>query len=288
MNVIVAITLSALMFSDTPAQEWRLKVISSDSALIYQVDGSDPAEAEFRESRGSQSPDGTLVAYVNTSDGDADIFVARADGTQERRLTRNDDIDNFPSWTADGKRLVFASARSGKWQVYSMNLDGNDVKQLTDHKIGAWWPSVGTKGQIAFLTKYLSRNKYRPVDLCLLSEGKHETLAQKIFITDFSWSPDGEMIAYGTENKLIFHRLKTGKKTEVSFDTIDRRLSSHGAYSITWRPDSLAVTCKISFLGGRAVGAEMFGDRELFVIPIGGKSSWFRPKEPFQRVEWVR
>lgn len=286
MREIAALTLFALMFGALSAEEWRLKVISSDEAETGNVEGS--AAPVFRPADASPSPDGTRVAYVSNADGDAEIFVARTDGSEQRRLTDNETIDSTPVWTKDGKRIVFASTRSGKWQVYSMDLDGADIKQLTDHKVGAWWPSVGPNGQIAFLAKYASRKKYRPVDLCLLRGEKTEALAKNTFIADYSWSPDGARIAYSSIGKLVFHDLKTAKTTEVSFSAMDEKLSWHGAHFISWRPDSLAVACRVSFLGGRAQGAEMFGDHEIFIIPVEGKSSWFRPEGPFERVEWVR
>ena len=288
MKALTAFAWLAITLSELPAQEWRLKLSSSDTAATYDADGSDRGEAEFRDVRGRLSPDGSQLATVNTTDGDADIFVSRADGTEARRLTDNDSIDSFPCWTADGKRLLFASIRSGKWQVYSMNPDGTDVQQLTEHRIGAWRPIAGPNGQFAYLIKHESRSKLRPVDLCVVRGEKHETLAKKTFITDHSWSPDGEKIAYSTLGKLIFHDLSTGMKKEVSLKSIDERLSSHGAYMIVWRPDSLAVACRLFFVGGRAVGTEMFGDDELFVISTEGETNWFRPDQPVQRVEWVR
>ena len=169
-----------------------------------------------------------------------------------------------------------------------MNIDGGDVRQLTDHKVGAWQPIVGPQGQFAYLARYDIRTKLRPVDLCIVREGKHQTLAEGIYITDHCWSPDGERIAYGTVGKLVFQNLKTSKKTEVLFDTIDERLHSFGSHFLNWRPDGLAVACRITFLGGRAVGTKMFGDNELFVIPVEGKPNWFRPTLPIQRAEWVR
>ena len=66
-----------------------------------------------------------------TESGDAEIYIARADGSQPRRVTFNPGIDTAPSWSPSGDRLVFTSDRCGKPQLFLMDADGTDVQQLT-------------------------------------------------------------------------------------------------------------------------------------------------------------
>ena len=44
------------------------------------------------------SPNGNRVAFVSYLDGDADIFVMNADGSQQTRITTNTARDIHPSW----------------------------------------------------------------------------------------------------------------------------------------------------------------------------------------------
>jgi TolB protein len=67
-----------------------------------------------------------------------DLYVMDADGSHMRRLTdnRKENIASFaPSWTPDGKGLVFASNREDlqrrKFEVYKMNLNGSGLERLT-------------------------------------------------------------------------------------------------------------------------------------------------------------
>jgi dipeptidyl aminopeptidase/acylaminoacyl peptidase len=64
-----------------------------------------------------------------------------ADGTNVRQLTSNADFDSAPSWSPDGKQIVFERAPAGTFtpgieaqekDVYVMNADGTDVRRLTD------------------------------------------------------------------------------------------------------------------------------------------------------------
>jgi len=54
----------------------------------------------------------------------------KPDGTGQKLLTNNIGHNFYPSWTADGKRIIFTSNRDGKQQLYSMNSDGTDVKMM--------------------------------------------------------------------------------------------------------------------------------------------------------------
>ena len=40
------------------------------------------------------------------------------------RLTYNDDWDSHPAYSPDGKKIVFASDRSGNDEIWIMNADG--------------------------------------------------------------------------------------------------------------------------------------------------------------------
>ena len=40
-------------------------------------------------------------------------------------------IDSYPMFSPDGKKIVFESNRSGNFEIYTINTDGSDIKQLT-------------------------------------------------------------------------------------------------------------------------------------------------------------
>jgi Tol biopolymer transport system component len=54
-----------------------------------------------------------------------------ADGSGRIDLTRDPHADITPSWSADGRRIAFASDRSGLMEIYVMNADGSGVVQVT-------------------------------------------------------------------------------------------------------------------------------------------------------------
>jgi Tol biopolymer transport system component len=64
-----------------------------------------------------------------------DIFFARADGSNPRRITSSPGYDAEATVSPTGDKIVFTSMRNGDLDLYSMKLDGTDVRQLT-HETG--------------------------------------------------------------------------------------------------------------------------------------------------------
>lgn len=114
------------------------------------------------------SPDGSRVAFVSTRDGNPEIYVMDADGTNLQRVTNDPQADGRPVFTPDGAGLVFQSQRTvnGKpfLQIYSVALDGSGLKALTTDSLNQT-PTVSPDGgTIAFAS---TRNKN--ADIWLMS-----------------------------------------------------------------------------------------------------------------------
>jgi dipeptidyl aminopeptidase/acylaminoacyl peptidase len=65
-----------------------------------------------------------LIAFASDRDGDSDIYLMRADGTDLRKLTRNRASDSQPTWSPDGSRIVFVSDRDGDEELHVMRPTG--------------------------------------------------------------------------------------------------------------------------------------------------------------------
>ena len=78
------------------------------------------------------SPDSTRVA-VNIRDQENDIWLWDLSRQTLTRLTFDADVDLSPVWTPDGRRIVFASTRTGVYNLYAREIDGSasDVRLTT-------------------------------------------------------------------------------------------------------------------------------------------------------------
>jgi serine/threonine-protein kinase len=79
------------------------------------------------------SPDGTRLA-IAAADQEHDVWIWDLKrGGALTRLTYDPNRDQHPIWSADGRRIVFASLRSGAYNLYAQAADGTgSVERLTD------------------------------------------------------------------------------------------------------------------------------------------------------------
>ena len=76
------------------------------------------------------SPNGTQVAFMSRRDGNWEIYVINADGSNLLRLTDDPAQDGLPTWSADGRVIAFVSSRGGTWGVWGMTPTGSGQRQL--------------------------------------------------------------------------------------------------------------------------------------------------------------
>jgi Tol biopolymer transport system component len=92
---------------------------------------------------------GGVIAFSSNRDGNEELYVMNADGSDQRRLTNDPAYDHLPNWSPDGARIVFTTDRSGDFETYVMNADGSNAQSLG----GGGWSIWSTDGsQIAFLS----------------------------------------------------------------------------------------------------------------------------------------
>lgn len=108
-----------------------------DATDIYTVPAAGGEETRLtqtgKDSSPAWSPDGERIAYVSQQDGNAEIYVMRADGSERKRLTDRPGSDEAPSWSPDGQRILFTSeSGDDTFDLFLMDADGSDVQRLTD------------------------------------------------------------------------------------------------------------------------------------------------------------
>jgi Tol biopolymer transport system component len=81
------------------------------------------------------TPDGARLAFtgdVRAERGtDREVFVVDAGGSNRRQLTTGPGSDRGGTWSPDGARILFTSAREGNDEINVMNADGSGQRRLT-------------------------------------------------------------------------------------------------------------------------------------------------------------
>ena len=116
------------------------------------------------------SPDGTKIVYrawhpvdsALTSYRDLlaqrlvrpnrmELWMMNADGSDQRQITRLGGANFGPSWTRDGRRIIFSSnyrqPRSGNFDLFLVNLDGSGLEQVTSDESFDGFPMFSPDGR---------------------------------------------------------------------------------------------------------------------------------------------
>lgn len=84
----------------------------------------------------SWSPDQAWVLYTRSGVDGIDLYKARTQGPiEEIRLTTHPGNDYLGRWAYYHDWIIFISERSGHPEMYRMNAEGSDIRQLTDDKL---------------------------------------------------------------------------------------------------------------------------------------------------------
>jgi len=138
-----------------PVNLWAARIDGSQQRKLLELDSG-----QLTFTGTSWSKDGQWIAFtrghgqtaVKTAEIDADVWKMRADGTDLQNLTPNTPgFDGYPSFSGNGKQIVFRSGRNGSLDLYLMNADGSNVRRLTDDAANNQFPVFSpTANQIAF------------------------------------------------------------------------------------------------------------------------------------------
>lgn len=88
------------------------------------------------------SPDGKLVVYqitnysVDANKGSTDLWIIPSVGGPAKQLTTTTANENNARWRPDGKKIGYLSAASGEMQLWEMNIDGTEQKQISNYPGG--------------------------------------------------------------------------------------------------------------------------------------------------------
>ena len=120
-----------------------------DAEASYSPDGQWIAFSSMRDIYGRQPTDAERKQLEVDPSYFAEIYIMRADGSGQRRLTTAPGYDGGPFFTADGTRIIWRrfDEQGLIADIFTMKLDGSDVRKLTDFGAMSWAPYMHPSGE---------------------------------------------------------------------------------------------------------------------------------------------
>jgi TolB protein len=151
------------------------------------------------------------------------------DGSNLRNLTEDSAASEaHPSWSPDGRQIVFDSDRAGSEQLYIMNADGSSPKALTHDSLQNTEPAWSPDGK---WIAYHCREGFN-THICVISpEG--ESAGEPIAGVEPVWSPataEGVHLAFLCSSDICIAR-------PDGSDIVNLTNTASGEHSPAWSPD---------------------------------------------------
>lgn len=175
----------------------------------------------------SVSPDGKEVAFIARGE----VFITSVDGKMTKRITNTPEQERFVEFAPDGKSVVYASERQGKWRIYETRKSRKEEPYFFAATLLEEKPLVSN-----------SNDNYMP-----------------------SISPDGKKIAY-IENRRSLKVMELGNKQTVTLLTPDQLYyMQDGDQYFTWSPDSkwISATYRPTMSNGEVVLLDAAGKQPM-------------------------
>ena len=203
----------------------------------------------------------STIAFYSHRDGNLEIYLMDADGSEQRRVTSGEYDDDSPALSPDGSQIAFISNRNDPnpgacshscfYQLYIVNADGSAERGLIETEFSTTHPDWHPDGtRISFDTETNLQGDIYVVDA---DGGNLQLLIEDGFWAD--WSPDGQQIVFASQRE---------GSVELYLANADgsnqRRLTQNGKmeYFPDWSPD------------GQRIAYTVLQDRAIYVIDVDG------------------
>jgi len=201
-----------------------------------------------------------IFVFTNNTTGAGDIYTIARDGSSRTRLTTSRLREETPTWSADGRSVVFAR---GTFRYSNLlALRGNRTVRLTNNRYCRdRKPGFASNGSSIAFERGLIR--FREVwQLNVQSNSQKRVVRSAPGATDPDLSPDGRRIVF-VGNVIVINGRRQGV-LQVADPSGVRRLGANGSsdFSPSWSPDGKRI----------AFARDVNGNRDIYVVAADGSN----------------
>ncbi len=249
--------VAATVFQKDRTSQLVLVSVADASVRVLRTQALKTLNPNWQWNRMSFSPDGRLVAYDLSPQGGwypRDIFAIPVAGGPEIPLVQHPANDLLLDWTPGGRGVLFASDRSGHWDLWVILVSDGKPRgspELVKPNIGPifgalWFTALGftRDGSYYYGVEVWENDLY----LATLDPARNRLQGPKKLVshvgdrTSTEWSRDGQYLAYAWGRGSAYdpfilgvRSAKTGKERRLRLDKLLRH-GGHG-FEPRWSPD---------------------------------------------------
>jgi uncharacterized repeat protein (TIGR01451 family) len=217
-GVVTQLT-NSLLAAETPV--WspdgtRIAVIRRLDLWVMDADGTNLVQFTTGGTSAypSWSPDGLEIVYMDSSDGDWDLWALEvANPTNTRIVTNTSNQDRYPSFSPDGSQLVFSRGNS---LILTINVDGSN--ETTVYVNSTRYPAWSPDGAFIAFTQVMGSG-WQIMTLRLSDLTVQQVTNEPAMHWNPTWSPDGAILMFD----------KTPDLATVVFDLWAKRADGNGS-----------------------------------------------------------
>lgn len=191
-------------------------VANLNGETIKQLTTEDGYDAEA-----TLSPQGDKIVFTSMRNGDLDLYTMNLDGTDVRQVTNELGYDGGAFFSPDGTKIVFRASRPKneeeiaeytsllsqglvqptQMELFICNVDGSDLRQITNLGNANWAPFFHPSGQkILFSSNHASTRGF-PFNLYMINvdgSGLEKVTEDSVFDSFPMFSPDGKQLVWAS------------------------------------------------------------------------------------------
>ncbi len=219
------------IISDKNGQRTDEKLLSGGASKSFEA-------LRFFDTAISWSLDGKLISFVSKSGKDDAIYIMDPASRKIVHKYLFDELNGIlsPTFSPDATQLAFVGILGGISNLYRINIDSGDLKQLTDNKFSVLHPQWSPKGdRIVFATDMgvgtdTEKLLFGDLDLAAysLDDGTVELLTQLDGnVISPQWSPDAGELAFVSDHLGISNifRMDLGTKELTQVTNLENGVS---------------------------------------------------------------
>lgn len=280
-----------ISYSHSKSGNREIYAVSTETGEIKNLTNSPGNEWD-----GHWHPDGSHIVFTAKRNGQQGVFIRNlATGEETTVMSTQEGIEDYPSFSKDGKSISFTAGPKGSREVYRWDWDTGEVKPITQghNYVGA--TNFSRDGsQIVYHAYYGGGYKSEKADIFVVDanggKGENVTRTHDVWVYKAQWAHNDDWIVfsarYDTPNFNLWvmrpdgserHKITNVEKEDFRWGewTADGRIAWHGVVSqigrLSREDTSTGARTEIAASPRHVRSLSASSDRKRIVYEIGGE-----------------